>query len=82
MRDRARIEIENSVDVYVNCPIEVCIQRVEKGLYKRVLKGENEHFTGISDPYEVPRSPDVVVHTDKESPGQGLNRILTHLRNL
>ncbi len=66
-RERARAEIGNFVEVYVNCPLQVCMQRDVKGPYAKALQGEITNFTGISDPYEPPMRPDVIVHTDRES---------------
>ena len=47
----------------MECPVEVLIQRDVKGLYKKALAGEIEHFTGISDPYESPPSPELTIHS-------------------
>jgi adenylyl-sulfate kinase len=81
-RDRARGEIRNFVEVYVNCPLEVCEQRDVKGLYKRARAGEIAQFTGISDPYEPPLHPEIVVHTDQENPEQDVEIILERLATL
>jgi adenylylsulfate kinase len=51
-----------------------------KGLYKKALAGELPHFTGISDPYEPPEAPEVLVRTDSESVEEGVTRILETLR--
>lgn len=85
IRDEARAEIANFVEVFVSCPVEVCIQRDVKGLYKKALAGEIKGFTGIDDPYEEPLNPELVVHTDHESEQESIGRILdtlTHLRLL
>ena len=82
MRDRARAEIGNFVEVHVSCPLAVCMQRDVKGLYTRAMKGEITNFTGISDPYEPPTNPEIVVHTEKESIEESLNKILNHLGTL
>ena len=66
-RDSARKSIGQFVEVYVKCPVEVCIERDYKGHYEKALSGEIPNFTGISDPYEPPISPEVVVETDRES---------------
>jgi adenylylsulfate kinase len=78
-RKRARTEIGRVIEVYVQCPLSVCIQRDVKGLYAKAIKGEITNFTGISDPYDPPTNPDVVVHTDKESIEESLNKILDTL---
>src|SRR6266566_1196668 len=66
-RDAARAEIGRFAEIHVSCPVEECIRRDVKGLYKKALAGEIAHFTGVSDPYEPPLRPDVVVRTDVES---------------
>lgn len=81
-RQRARTEIGRVIEVYVQCPLSVCIQRDVKGLYAKAIKGEIPNFTGISDPYEPPTNPEVVVHTDKESIEESLNKILDKLAKL
>jgi len=82
MRSRARAEIENFVEIYVNCPLPVCIERDVKGLYARALAGEITNLTGISDPYEPPLTPEIVVQTDKESAEQSVALILDKLVSL
>jgi len=78
-RERARQEIGRFVEVYVDCPVEVCMQRDVKGLYARARRGEIEQFTGVSDPYEAPPHPEVVVHTDREAPAESLQGIVAYL---
>jgi len=53
--------------VYINTPIEVCEQRDTKGLYAKARKGEIKDFTGISAPFETPTSPDLEIHSGKQS---------------
>jgi adenylylsulfate kinase len=53
-----------------------------KGLYKKALDGEIDNFTGISDPYEEPLNPEVVVDTDKEAPERSVARIVRKLEEL
>jgi adenylyl-sulfate kinase len=79
IRDEAREEIKRFVEVYVKCPLEVCIQRDVKGLYRRALAGEIPNFTGVSDPYEEPLRPEVTIETDRETPEVGVERILATL---
>ncbi len=78
-REKSRKEIGNFVEVYVKCPLEVCIKRDVKGMYKKAINGEIKNFTGISDPYEEPTSPEVVIETDKESVDECANKILEKL---
>ena len=82
IRDEARRDIRNFVEVFVDCPLEVCEQRDVKGLYARARAGEIEHFTGISDPYEPPLHPEVALHTDRETPQQDVESIIAKLGEL
>ena len=81
-REAARREIGRFVEVYVNCPLEICMGRDIKGLYKRAVAGEIPAFTGISDPYEPPLSPELTLHTDKESLEESTTRVIQRLREL
>jgi adenylylsulfate kinase len=81
-RDDARRMIGRFVEVYVDCPLEVCEQRDVKGLYKRARSGEIQRFTGVSDPYEPPLAPEVVVRTDRESPEECAARIVERIEEL
>jgi len=81
-RDQARKEIGNFVEVYVKCPLEVCAERDVKGLYKKALKGEIQDFTGVSDPYEEPLNPELVVETDKETVEESTKKIIKKLIEL
>src|SRR5947209_3475080 len=78
----ARKEIGNFVEVYVKCPIEVCRQRDVKGLYKMAEEGIIQNFTGVSDPYEEPEHPELVVETDKETVEESIARIFVKLVEL
>lgn len=75
-RAQARELVGDFLEVCVRCPLEVLVARDPKGLYARALRGEVQHFTGVSDPYEEPEFPDLVLDTDRESPEQGAARIL------
>lgn len=70
------------VEIYVRCPLDVLIERDVKGLYKKALAGEVAHFTGVSDPYEAPASPDLVVDSSAESVEQGAEKIISHLSKI
>ncbi len=80
-RDQARkiMEPGEFLEVFVDCPVEVCEQRDPKGHYRKARAGEMKEFTGISAPYEAPLSPDVVVRTDKMSEAEGVAHILGYL---
>jgi len=79
VRDEVRLKTQNFVEVYVSAPLEVCIQRDVKGMYKKALAGEIKNFTGVSDPYEPPIHPEIVIDTQKETPGDSAARILQEL---
>lgn len=76
MRSYCREQLGQYVEIYVHCPLEVLIQRDGKGLYKRALAGELPGFTGISDPFEEPENPDLIIDTGRESPEESLAKIL------
>ena|SRR5689334_9063234 len=78
-RDEVRNKIGNFIEVFVNCPVEVLAARDVKGLYKRALAGEVDNFTGISDPYEPPLNPEVVVYSDHESVDESVEKIWREL---
>ena len=78
-RDQIRARIGRFVEVFVDCPLESCIERDVKGLYRKALAGEITEFTGVSDPYEVPLAPEVTVHTDRENPPESAARIIAYL---
>src|SRR4029079_9758667 len=67
------------LEVYAHAELDSLIERDVKGLYKKAIAGTIDHFTGISDPYEPPEYPDVVVETDRESVEESLARILAAL---
>jgi adenylylsulfate kinase len=64
------------VEVFVDCPIEICEQRDVKGLYQKAREGKIKHFTGIDSPFESPTNPDVVLKTAIENPKDLLNKLL------
>jgi adenylylsulfate kinase len=68
------------VEVFVSCPVAVCEQRDPKGLYKKARAGQIPEFTGVSAPYEEPASPELTVHTDRESEAESLAIILGYLQ--
>ena len=74
-REEVKRRIANFVEVFVDCPVEVLAWRDVKGLYKKALAGEVGNFTGVSDPYEPPLSPDVVVRSDRESVEESVGKI-------
>ncbi len=82
IRNEVRARIGNFVEVFLDVSLEVAMQRDVKGLYKKALAGEIQHFTGISDPYEPPECAEVVCHTDRENVEESLGKILASLGQL
>ena len=79
-RDQVRRSIgEDFVEVFVDAPLEVCAERDVKGLYKKAFAGEIEGFTGVSDPYEPPVAPDLVLKTDEEEPPESARKVIEKL---
>jgi len=79
VREEVRRVIGSFLEIHVDCPLEVCIQRDVKGMYKKALAGDLPHFTGVSDPYEEPLKPDLVLLTHKETPDESAKRVLNLL---
>lgn len=82
IRQEAREEIQDFIEVFVDCELEQCIKRDLKGLYKKALSGEIKNFTGISDPYEKPDNPEITVNTSSETIEQSLKKIVSGLTKL
>ena len=80
IRNEVREMHENFIEVYAKCPLEVVEKRDVKGLYKKARAGELPQFTGISDPYEEPVNPEIIVETSKETPEESANKILKWLK--
>jgi len=75
-RDRARHAIPRFIEVYVDTPLEVCIQRDPKGIYRQAREGQADHVPGLGAAYEPPENPEVVVHGDREDADEGARRIV------
>jgi adenylyl-sulfate kinase len=82
IRDEIRGKIGNFVEVYVKCAIPELTRRDVKGLYEKALKGEIANFTGISDPYEEPLAPELVVDTETEELHESVAKVMTKLEQL
>jgi adenylylsulfate kinase len=67
------------VEVFVECALDELVRRDKKGLYAKALRGEIQHFTGVSDPYEPPVAPDIHLHSDRETVDESRSRIVTWL---
>lgn len=76
---RQTVGADNFVEVFVDCPLEVCEARDVKGLYKKARAGEIPDFTGISSPFEAPESPDIHLHTDTEDLAESVAKVLSFI---
>ncbi len=71
---------ENLIEVYCNCPLEICEERDVKGLYKKARAGEIKNYTGISSPYEAPENPDIDLNTGTRPLQECVNVVISELR--
>jgi bifunctional enzyme CysN/CysC len=76
-REEIRGKICDFVEVYVNAPLDICEQRDVKGLYKKARAGKIAGFTGVDDPYEPPRSPEIECNTDQESVRASVDKVVS-----
>ncbi len=81
-RESVRKNIPRFVEVFVKASVEECARRDVKGLYEKALKGEIDNFTGVSDPYEEPEHPEVVVDTEALTPDECASAVLAKLEEL
>jgi len=84
-KDRERIRDligrDHFFEIYVNCPVDVCADRDQKGIYAKAKAGIIKNFTGISAPYEPPEEPSLVIHSDQVDATQGAQQVLDILKN-
>jgi sulfate adenylyltransferase len=78
---RKMVGEDHFIEVFVDTPIEVCEQRDAKGLYARARRGEITGFTGVDDPYEAPRNPELILDTVKNTPEQNARQIIQFLHD-
>ena len=82
IRDEVRATHEHFVEVFVDTPLEECMRRDVKGMYKKAMAGEMKDFTGVSAPYEPPHKPEVTIHTATENAQESATRILAKIEQL
>jgi len=82
IREKNRKLIGNFIEVYVKASVKTCQERNVKGLYQKALAGEIDKFSGISDPYEPPESPELVIQTAELTPQEAALQILQKLEEL
>jgi len=83
IRDAVRRQVEGDgavfVEIFMDTPLEVCIERDPKGLYKKALAGEIKQFTGVDDPYEPPATPEIRLQTARMTPEQCVAQVVAYL---
>lgn len=77
---RDRFSKQEYIEVYVDCPLEICEQRDPKGLYKKARRNEIQNFTGISAPFELPTQSDLTIETHKSTPEQAAHKIFSYIQ--
>jgi len=80
-RRKARKEIKNFIEVYVKCPVKICMKRDVKGMYKKALSGELKGFTGVDDPYEQPINPEIILLGYGATPEENARIIIKYLED-
>jgi adenylylsulfate kinase len=80
IRDEARAKMDGRfIETYVKASVEECERRDVKGLYAKARSGEIKEFTGVSDPYEAPESPELVIDTETQTPEESAQQIVSYL---
>ena len=69
----------NFIEIFVDCPLEICEQRDSKGLYNKAINGDIKEFTGISSPYEKPENPYLTIPSDTMSAREGVDHIFKNI---
>ena len=80
-REFAKRLMPQLLEVSIECPLEVCMQRDKKGTYRRGLEGKSATVPGLQEPYEAPLSPDVAIDTTVVSPEKAADQILALIRS-
>jgi adenylylsulfate kinase len=79
-RDEARAQISRFMEVYVDCPLEICIARDPKGIYRKARQGEADTVPGLQSAYEPPEQPELVVDGGREKPEDAARRVMDTLK--
>ncbi|MXY70474.1 MAG: adenylyl-sulfate kinase [Acidobacteriia bacterium] len=79
IRNEVRAAAGDFVEVFADCPLDTLVERDAKGLYKKALAGEIKNFTGVSDPYEPPESPEVRVDSSRQTAEESTETVWQYL---
>ncbi|HEV2169906.1 MAG TPA: adenylyl-sulfate kinase [Candidatus Binatus sp.] len=82
VRNEIRRSHDRFFEVFVRCTLDKLVERDVKGLYKKALAGEIKSFTGVSDPYEEPVNPELIVDSSTETVDQSLGKLIRRLEEL
>lgn len=80
-RKRVKENVSNFIEIFVDCPLDVCEAKDVKGMYAKARKGKIKNFTGISDPYQRPIAPDLRLRTDVETIPESVEKVMNYLKN-
>lgn len=78
-RDHARREVQRFLEVYLDCPLDLCLARDPKGIYQRGQEGKTMHVPGLQTDYEPPEHPDLVIQAERETPQEAARRLMALL---
>jgi len=78
-RQRAREYLPQFIEVYVRCPVETCMERDQKGIYKKAMGSKTMHLPGVQELYEEPEAPAIIVDTEEKAPLEGVQKIIARL---
>lgn len=78
-RAEVRAMTTNFTEIFVDAPLETCMERDVKGLYRKAMAGEIANFTGVSDPYEPPEAPEIHLRTDQQTPEESADAVIAYL---
>ena len=82
IRDYIKSKLENVLEIYLKCPLEIRAERDPQGHYKKIKEGKMNNFVGVDISYEEPENPDLVLETDKLSLDECINKIIEKIKEL
>ncbi len=80
VRECLRGMTQNFTEIYTKASIKTCMERDKKGVYKEAIEGKRKNFTGISDPYDEPENPDIIIDTEKFTPEENAKQIILYVK--
>ncbi len=81
-RDFNRLVLENYFEIFLDCPVEVCVLRDDSDNYARAMRGDLKHFIGVDDPFEIPKTADLTISTDIHDANETLRLATDALESL